>query len=163
MSLASRQKAGVLSLLLLLLSWACVTLAQNPQVAQKPVGKVVTQQEFAELVARVAALEEQAARSTSTASTTLFDIASGNAPDSTVGSGSAVLERKAGGGSAAMTSQVPPGRAAWRKLRKGMQMDAVRSILGEPDRVESIVYTWWYYGSGRVLFDGELVNSWSEP
>lgn len=163
MSFGFGQKASVLGLVALLMPWVSGALAQNPQVAQKPVGKVVTQQEFAELAARVAALEEQLARGASASSPTPFDIANGNAPASTVGSGSAVLERKVGDESVAMTSQVPPGRTAWRKLRKGMRMDAVRSILGEPDRVESIVYTWWYYGSGRVLFDGDEVASWSEP
>jgi hypothetical protein len=47
--------------------------------------------------------------------------------------------------------KVPADRAAWRQLRQDMTEDQVRSILGEPlrvERYERIVY--WLYQDGEI-------------
>lgn len=60
-------------------------------------------------------------------------------------------------------------RQSWRQLRRGMTMDEVRSLLGEPERVDAIseMATFWRWGSGiaYVRFDGKAgrVGGWSEP
>jgi outer membrane protein assembly factor BamE (lipoprotein component of BamABCDE complex) len=57
----------------------------------------------------------------------------------------------------------------WRRLRRGMSMDEVRTLLGEPGRVVSYgaVGTIWHWDSGgaEVRFDGssEKLAAWSEP
>jgi hypothetical protein len=57
----------------------------------------------------------------------------------------------------------------WRRLRKGMTMDEVSALLGQPDRVDAIGFTTWTYGTvfagGNVLFDerSQKVTAWSEP
>ena len=57
----------------------------------------------------------------------------------------------------------------WRRLRRGMTMDEVRALLGEPERVEAmgVVGTFWQWDSGRasVRFDGfsGKLDAWSEP
>ena len=59
--------------------------------------------------------------------------------------------------------------ANWRQVQRGMPMDQVRVLLGEPDRVESVVFTYWYWGDryegGNVYFDADSrrVVGWSEP
>lgn len=57
----------------------------------------------------------------------------------------------------------------WRRLRLQMTMDEVRTLLGEPDRVDVLgpftTWQWDYPTGGRVSFDSESgrLNSWSEP
>jgi outer membrane protein assembly factor BamE (lipoprotein component of BamABCDE complex) len=56
----------------------------------------------------------------------------------------------------------------WRRLRRGMSMDEVRALLGEPERVDSFggAGTVWHWQSGAdVRFDGssDKLASWSEP
>lgn len=61
----------------------------------------------------------------------------------------------------------------WRKLKAGMTEPQVRSILGEPKRVETHSYTnekdWEYEYFGKVTFNNDnifftyKVTSWSEP
>lgn len=57
----------------------------------------------------------------------------------------------------------------WRRLRRGMTMDEVRALLGEPERVDAMgeLVTFWRWGSSgaTVQFDGRSnrVNGWSEP
>ena len=55
----------------------------------------------------------------------------------------------------------------WRRLRRGMTMDEVRALLGEPERVQALggVITHWYWDSGAdVSFDAsDKLESWSEP
>jgi hypothetical protein len=57
----------------------------------------------------------------------------------------------------------------WRRLRRGMTMDDVGTLLGQPDRVKVVVLTEWTYGSypddGSVTFDAQSqrVIGWSEP
>jgi len=64
---------------------------------------------------------------------------------------------------------VAPTGKGWRALRKGMSMSDVRTVLGEPARVNAGFFTTWYYpGSGSrqatVAFDNDnLVSGWAEP
>ena len=54
----------------------------------------------------------------------------------------------------------------WRILKKNMQLEKVKSILGEPLRVSQgeDSTTWWYGGAGTVTFDkGGAVVRWEEP
>lgn len=57
----------------------------------------------------------------------------------------------------------------WRQLRRGMTMDEVRALLGEPQRVQTFggAFTLWQWngGSADVRFDGSSgkVDAWSEP
>lgn len=54
----------------------------------------------------------------------------------------------------------------WRRLRRGMKMDEVRAVLGEPGRVDSLggLVTYWRYSSGHVQFgSSDKVEGWSEP
>lgn len=56
----------------------------------------------------------------------------------------------------------------WRRLRKGMTMDDVSTLLGQPDRVDVVGLTLWTYGSvaddASVTFDAHSqVMGWSEP
>lgn len=56
----------------------------------------------------------------------------------------------------------------WRQLRRGMSMDDVRALLGEPDRVDAIggISTIWSWNAGgaHVHFDSaDKLDGWSEP
>ena len=57
----------------------------------------------------------------------------------------------------------------WRRLRQGMTMADVSTLLGQPDRVDAMsVVIIWYYGDasgGTVTFDAQSqhVTGWSEP
>jgi outer membrane protein assembly factor BamE (lipoprotein component of BamABCDE complex) len=68
-----------------------------------------------------------------------------------------------------ITSLAPPsaavGKEGWRGLSKGMSMQDVQALLGEPNRVEAGFFTTWYYPrAGSVAFDNsDRVSSWSEP
>ena len=73
-----------------------------------------------------------------------------------------------------VASEVPGGkdtsdRKLWRKLQIGMSDDLVRSILGEPLRIEQLAggfYTWQYSTEtwhSTISFDRKGVMSWSEP
>jgi len=91
------------------------------------------------------------------------------------------LERRVGGLEALIKSEASRDRSVpaspkwrdlqnWRRLRRGMTMDEVRALLGEPERVEALggVATYWRWESGggaRVEFDGHssTLNGWSEP
>lgn len=63
--------------------------------------------------------------------------------------------------------------ANWRQLKSGMTESQVRSILGEPIRVEKQNYTnkliWEYENFGEVTFNNDnifftyKVEAWSEP
>ena len=59
--------------------------------------------------------------------------------------------------------------ANWRRLRRGMTMVQVRTLLGEPERVDENLYsTDWFWGEpperAMVMFDdGGGLTSWSEP
>ena len=57
----------------------------------------------------------------------------------------------------------------WRRLGRGMTMDQVRALLGEPESVKANpIFTTWAWGSfpndAEVEFDqGGKVTGWSEP
>jgi len=54
--------------------------------------------------------------------------------------------------------------ANWRRLRRGMKMDAVRELLGDPESVEAGPFTRWQYPDGaQVTFYEEKVYGWEEP
>lgn len=54
--------------------------------------------------------------------------------------------------------------ANWRRLREGMSYDAVRRILGEPDRVSGgTIALWMYPNAGQVSFYSGRLRSWTEP
>ena len=59
--------------------------------------------------------------------------------------------------------------ANWRRLKEGMKMDEVRSLLGEPDRVEGGPVTFWYWVDAntkvyaKVGFTSGKVMGWTEP
>jgi len=59
-------------------------------------------------------------------------------------------------------------KASWRLLKKGMNKDDVRQILGEPPKIVANIHYGdiWYYPDvqgGNVSFDvGGLLTSWSE-
>jgi|SRR5690625_942453 len=59
-------------------------------------------------------------------------------------------------------------KSNWRRLRKGMTMEQVVELLGEPEKVDAgSIITFWYWGypsGGRVQFDSaNRLNGWSEP
>jgi len=63
---------------------------------------------------------------------------------------------------------IPDGKAAWRRLQVGMSQDEVRSILGEPGKINvSPPVTLWLYPDalgGNVVFDEKgKVQGWNEP
>lgn len=62
---------------------------------------------------------------------------------------------------------VPPGLSSWRQLRIGLSRQDVRSILGEPRRIEGGALEYWYYGNesykNRVVFYNSYLRSWDEP
>lgn len=58
----------------------------------------------------------------------------------------------------------------WRRLRRGMTMEEVRSLLGEPERVDvfgggTTIWRWDSLGGAAMSFDGNTgrLESWSEP
>lgn len=56
----------------------------------------------------------------------------------------------------------------WRQLRRGMTMQQVEDLLGEPETVQvsgSLTFWYWSYPGGpRVTFDrSNRVYGWSEP
>jgi len=58
-------------------------------------------------------------------------------------------------------------RENWRSLKRGMTQGDVRSVLGEPSKVESnVAFTLWEYpGGGSAQFGSrdERLQGWSEP
>ena len=54
--------------------------------------------------------------------------------------------------------------ANWRSLKTGMSNDEVRSILGEPTRIDGGNLALWHYSnSGSVRFFLGKANEWQEP
>jgi len=56
----------------------------------------------------------------------------------------------------------------WRLLRKGMDKNTIRRVLGEPDKIDAYSsFDTWHYGypsGGTVSFDKRnVVERWSEP
>ena len=64
----------------------------------------------------------------------------------------------------APASANPRDIANWRRLRRGMTMDDVRALLGEPESVNAGYITTWHYPKlAEVSFTAEKVYGWSEP
>lgn len=54
--------------------------------------------------------------------------------------------------------------ANWRRLRRGMNMDEVRALLGEPGRVNAGRTTWWFWETlTYVYFENGKLDGWLEP
>jgi ABC-type bacteriocin/lantibiotic exporter with double-glycine peptidase domain len=54
--------------------------------------------------------------------------------------------------------------ANWRKLSTDMSASEVRTILGEPERLDGgSVARWYYQNGGRVTFISGRVSQWVEP
>lgn len=54
--------------------------------------------------------------------------------------------------------------ANWRKLSTDMSASEVRTILGEPERLDGGgVARWYYQNGGRVTFISGRVSQWVEP
>jgi TonB family protein len=53
--------------------------------------------------------------------------------------------------------------ANWRQLRRGMTMDEVRHLLGEPERLDGGPVTKWSYADGYVYYLPDKLEGWSEP
>lgn len=54
--------------------------------------------------------------------------------------------------------------ANWRSLKNGMSYDEVRSILGEPSRVDGGSIAHWHYSNrGRAVFLSDKLERWEEP
>jgi len=54
--------------------------------------------------------------------------------------------------------------ANWRSLKNGMSYDEVRSILGEPARIEGGTLAYWRYSNGAFVgFFRDKVQQWEEP
>jgi outer membrane protein assembly factor BamE (lipoprotein component of BamABCDE complex) len=52
----------------------------------------------------------------------------------------------------------------WRSLKSGMTLSDVRTVLGEPDRVDGGVVAHWYYANGgTATFVGDELTQWREP
>ena len=54
--------------------------------------------------------------------------------------------------------------ANWRSLKNGMSYDEVRSILGEPSRVDGGSIARWHYSNrGLAVFFSDKLERWEEP
>ena len=54
--------------------------------------------------------------------------------------------------------------ANWRRLNRGMSYNDVRTLLGEPLRIEGGgIATWRYSNNGRAVFIRDRLSSWDEP
>ena len=55
----------------------------------------------------------------------------------------------------------------WRRLKRGMKMDEVRALLGEPERVDTLgrlaTYWRWEYRANVEFDERGKVRGWSEP
>ena len=54
--------------------------------------------------------------------------------------------------------------ANWRSLKTGMSYDEVRSILGEPSRIEGGTSAYWHYSNGAFVgFFRDKAPRWEDP
>ena len=54
--------------------------------------------------------------------------------------------------------------SSWRQLKKNMSEDQVRTLLGEPVKIDGGTLAFWHYkNGGTVTFYNDRVDSWSEP
>ena len=79
------------------------------------------------------------------------------------------LEKQLSANSTSQTpvnSAVPAGKAAWRKLQKGITRAQVRTILGEPKDIDMYrtLEVWHYREYSSVTFNSAgYVTGWDEP
>lgn len=52
---------------------------------------------------------------------------------------------------------------SWRKLRRGMTYSNVRSIMGEPTKIEAGEFSRWTYKHGTLTFCLDKLDAWIEP
>jgi hypothetical protein len=53
---------------------------------------------------------------------------------------------------------------SWRQIKKDMSMSDVRTLLGEPNRIQGGSFSTWDYPKyGSVTFYKDVVFSWTEP
>jgi uncharacterized membrane protein YebE (DUF533 family) len=54
--------------------------------------------------------------------------------------------------------------SSWRQLKKDMSEDQVRSLLGEPAKVDGGTFAFWHYrNGGMITFYNDRLYSWTEP
>ncbi len=54
--------------------------------------------------------------------------------------------------------------SSWRQLKKNMSEEQVRTLLGEPAKVDGGTFAFWHYRSGgTVTFYNDRLDSWTEP
>lgn len=71
--------------------------------------------------------------------------------------------REGATGAPSTSSDLSQDLTNWRRLRRGMTMDQVRRILGEPRRISGGIVTYWEYVNGRVEFLNDRLSAWTEP
>ena len=69
-----------------------------------------------------------------------------------------------------LVTSAPAGLSSWRRLKKGISRDEVRTCLGEPLKIKGGDFERWYYGQtaspygpATVTFYLGLLDSWVEP
>ena len=66
-------------------------------------------------------------------------------------------------GERSSSAPVPPGKANWRKLKRGMSAKEVEQLLGSPERVSAYPsFTFWDYQDGAVTLRSGRVEHWRE-
>jgi hypothetical protein len=63
---------------------------------------------------------------------------------------------------------VAPSLRSWRQLQRGMSFEQVRTLLGEPMKIDAGYVTRWYYSNSgiigpQVTFTDDRVSGWDEP
>jgi hypothetical protein len=54
--------------------------------------------------------------------------------------------------------------SSWRQLKRRMSESQIRSILGEPGKIDGGTFAFWRYkNGGTVTFYQDKLDSWSEP
>jgi hypothetical protein len=138
------------------------------QVQQRPVGRVVTQQDLAAVEGRLHALERTNYATTLALEKRLSEL-EGAVRELNVSLTAAISARTAEVGSATPERiELLAGVSPWQSLVKGMTQAAVVSRLGEPTkRQRSGPYENWYYSSSSlgpsVWFENGRAVGWQEP
>jgi hypothetical protein len=65
-------------------------------------------------------------------------------------------------------SSVAPSLRSWRQLQRGMSYEQVRTLLGEPMKIDGGYATHWYYSASGILgprvdFLNDRASGWVEP
>jgi len=75
-----------------------------------------------------------------------------------------INKQKSLGNASVQEIPTPQIQNGWRALKRGLSLDQVRVILGEPVRVLGGEITIWSYkNNGSVTFYKDKVSGWSEP